>query len=156
MYILAILGIILSVYLMLAVNPSGFDLQYVSYYIDLSSVLFMAIIVVPILAAAGLLKDFNNSFKLTIGRKTAKCLKELKRAKSAVSLAMRSFLYAGAVSLLVECVRIGAKASEWSEAGQEYSVALLSLLYGFIGCLVLFPIHSRLEQKIADFMESGE
>lgn len=156
MYILAILGIILSVYLMLAVNPSGFDMQYVYYYIDLSSVLFMAIIVVPILAAAGLLKDFNNSFKLTIGRRTAECLKELKRAKSAVSLAMRSFLYAGAVSSLVECVRIGAKASEWSEAGQEYSVALLSLLYGFIGCLVLFPIHSRLEQKIADFMESGE
>lgn len=156
MYIFAILGIILSVYLMLAVNASGFDISYVYYYIDSPSILFMIIIVVPILAAAGLLKDFHNAFKLTLGRKTAGCLKELRRAKAAIKLAMRSSLCAGAVSSLIECVRIGAKANEWSEAGMEYSVALISLLYGFIICLILFPINSRLEQKIADFMESEE
>ena len=156
MYIFVILGIILSVYLMLAVNASGFDINIAFYYIDSATILFMAIIVVPILAAAGLLKDFHNAFKLTLGRKTAESLKELRRAKDAIKLAMSSSLFAGAVSTLVECVRVGVKAGGWSEAGKGYSVALISLLYGFIICLILFPINSRLEQKIADFMESEE
>ena len=75
MYILAVIGVILAVLLNTAVSESGLDAAI--SYLDYISILQFVIIIIPILAASGLLKDFNNALKLVIGRKKAESMLQL-------------------------------------------------------------------------------
>ena len=47
---------------------------------DLISFLFLFLMFIPLLIAGGLLKDFNNAFRLGVGKRKAANLVELKRA----------------------------------------------------------------------------
>ena len=84
MYILAIIGVICSVVLLNLVTGESFSNMLVYY--DVISMLHLVVLIVPILAAAGLIKDFNTALKLALGKKKADSILQLKRAKEAVKL----------------------------------------------------------------------
>lgn len=155
MYLLAILGIILFVMLVGMTSEMGF--VYLSSCIDLSSLLLILIIVIPIMASMGMLKDLNHAFRLTLGRKKADSLSELKRAKMAMTYLIRCSLFAGVVGTLVGAIQVLVFYNkDMVVMTASMAVALCSLLYAFVIAIVLLPIEARLDQKIAEFMENEE
>ncbi len=156
MYLLAILGVILSVILMGALSELGM-MSSLGSCIDLYSLLLIVIIVIPVMASMGMLRDFNLAFKLTLGKKQAGSLSDLKRAKLAVCYFIRCTLFAGAVGTLFGVIQVLSFFHD--ESGQlaaGLGVAACSLLYAFVIAIVLLPIEARLERKMIEFMESEE
>ena len=98
MYLLAILGVILSVLLMGLFSPDG--MASLSSCLDLFALLLIIVIVIPVMAAMGMLKDLNHAFRLTLGRKAAGELRELKRAKTAMVYLIRCVVLAGVTGTL--------------------------------------------------------
>ncbi len=156
MYLLAILGVILSVVLMGTMSEMGM-MNSLGSCIDVYSLLLVVIIVIPVMASMGMLKDFNLAFKLTLGKKQASSLSELKRAKQAVSYFIRSTLCAGAVGTLFGVIQVlSFFRDELAQLTAGLGVAVCSLLYAFVIAIVLLPIEARLERKMIEFMENEE
>lgn len=156
MYILAVLGVILAVLLNTVLTENGIA-SAISYF-DVVSILQFVIIIIPVLAAAGLLKDFNNALRLTIGRKKADSILQLKRAKEAVKLAGNTSLASGAMSTCCgfiinahNCITI--KGTDIDSLVAGTAVSVITMLYGLILYLFLLPVKSKLEVQISEFMQ---
>jgi hypothetical protein len=155
MYLLAILGVILSVLLMGLFSPDG--MASLSSCLDLFALLLIIVIVIPVMAAMGMLKDLNHAFRLTLGRKAAGELRELKRAKTAMVYLIRCVVLAGVTGTLAGVMQVlSFGAEEMTTLTASLGVAICPLLYAFVIAIVLLPIEARLEQKIVEFMENEE
>ena len=150
MYILAILAIILSVCMMS--SSSSWGVAGILNYVDLFSLVFILIIVIPVLLSAGLFRDFNRAFAITLGHKKVESLLVLKRAKEAVELARKAVLYSGVFVGIFSTVIVLNQVTDFSVLGANMSVAWLSALYGVALSILLLPISTRLEIKIAEYM----
>lgn len=156
MYILAVIGVILAVLLNTVVSESGFDT--VISYLDAVSILQFAIIIIPILAASGLLKDFNNALKLVIGRKKAESMLQLKRAKEAVKLVGNTSLASGAMATCCGFIvsvhnSISSTGIDIEKLAFDFAVSVLTTFYGLVLYLLLLPVKSKIEIKISEFMQ---
>lgn len=156
MYILAVIGVILAVLLNTVITENGLA-SAISYF-DAVSILQFVIIIIPILAASGLLKDFNNAFKLTIGMKKADSILQLKRAKEAVKLTGKTSLASGAMATCCgfiinahNCITSTGTDIDSLVAGSAAS--LITMFYGLILYLFLLPVKSKLEVRISEFMQ---
>ena len=150
MYILSILAIIVSVFFMCSISSWG--VGGILNYVDLFSLVFILLISIPVLMSAGLFRDFNRAFAITLGHKKAESLLVLKRAKEAVELARKAMLYSGVFVGIFSTVIILNQLTDFSVLGPNLSVAWLSALYGIGLDILLIPISSRLEIKIAEYM----
>lgn len=150
MYILSILAIIASVFFMSSISPWG--VEGILYYADWVSLVFILLIAIPLLISAGLFRDFNRAFAITLGHKKAESLLVLKRAKEAVELAKKAMLYSGVFVGIFSTVIVLNEVTDFSDLGLNLSVAWLSALYGIGLDILLIPISSRLEIKIAEYM----
>ena len=150
MYLLAILAIIASVFFMSSISPWG--VEGILYYVDLVSLVFILLITIPLLISAGLFKDFNRAFSITLGHKKVESLIALKKAKEAVELARKAMLYSGVFVGIFSTVIVLNQVTDLSVLGPNLSVAWLSALYGIGLDILLIPISSRLEIKIAEYM----
>ena len=154
MYFLSVLGVVLiSGYLMLLTMGS---LNFVSF-IDFPSLLTILLFEVTILFSAGLLKDFNNAFRLVVRTKrnaeSAVSASELRRAVEAVRLAGKVSLVGGAFALLVQIILILHHMSSPEKLGPMLAVAILTLLYALAIALLLLPLESKLRVKLGDMTE---
>ena len=153
MYILAVIGGICSVILLNVATEEGFSNMLIYY--DVISMLQLIVLIIPILAAAGLIKDFNNALKLALGKKKAGSMLQLKRAKEAIKLTERICIASGVMGTCCGIIRIfytyekGATASLVAGLG----VAMLTLFYSLIIYLLLLPIESKIEIKISEYMQ---
>lgn len=155
MYFLAILGVILLVVLGGGVTQEG--ISSLSSCIDLMSLLLIVVIVIPVMASMGMLKDLNHAFKLTFGRRKAESLRELKRAKLAMTYLIKCFIFAGVVGALVGVIQVLALYNDEIRAlTASLGVAICPLLYAFVIAVILLPLEAGLEQKILEFMENEE
>lgn len=155
MYILVVLAVILLVFLSGGIGEAG--VASLSTCIDSMSLILILIIVIPVMASMGMLKDFNRAFMLTLGKRRADSLSELRRAKLAIKYFIRCSLFAGAVGTLIGAMQILAYYNDDLKVlTMALGIALCSLLYAFVIALVLLPIEAKLEQKIVEFMESEE
>lgn len=150
MYILAILAIIASVFFMSSISSWG--VGGILNYVDLVSLVFILLIAIPVLISAGLFKDFNRAFAITLGHKKVENLIVLKRAKEAVELARKAMLYSSVFVGIFSTVIVLNQVTDFSVLGPNLSVAWLSTLYGIGLNILLIPISSRLEIKIAEYM----
>ena len=166
MYILSILGVILSVILMGCAGENGLagiplSLGHVG---DIVNILLVLIVTIPILASSGLHKDFNNAFKLTLGKKEAENLLELKRAKEAIILVTRTVILSGVFFWAFSTIIISYDLFDSTDTIEKFSdmvrtffineaVCILSIFYAMVVSLLLLPIRSRLEIKMAEFMQ---
>lgn len=154
MYLLAILGVILAVILTGMFSEPG--LASLSSCVDSVSLILILVIVIPLMASMGMLKDLNQAFKLTLGKKKAQSLRELKRARLAITYLIRSSLFAGALGTLFGVIQLASIYKELELFAAGLGVSACSLLYAFVIAIVLLPIEARLEQKILEFMENEE
>lgn len=124
--------------------------------VDVYTFLFLLLFLIPLLISGGLLKDFNNAFRLVIGKKKAASLIELKRAKESVSLTIKILLTASVFINAVEGVLVLLNVDDLAFLGPNFSVTMIAFIYGFGIILILLPLQSRLNIKIQEFISEKE
>ena len=109
-------------------------------YLDPAS-LIMQLVTLPVLLSAGLLRDFNNAFRLSIKRNAVCTKTELLRAAEAVTLAIKALWAAGIVNTLLGLIStFTTEKFIWAFVG----ISMISLLYAAFFSILLLPMRSRL------------
>ena len=155
MYLLSILCVILLVGVM-GIISWGMDASYILRFVDFNTLLFLVLFLIPLLSSGGLLKDFNNAFRLGIGKKKAASLMELKRAKESVSLTIKILLAVSAFIGSIQGVFILYNMDDPSFLGPYFSVVLLTVVYGMGIILILLPLQAKLNIKIQEYISEKE
>ena len=157
MYILALIGVVVSVIIMLTFFSGGAVGINIVYYIDIPSLILLCLITIPVLASARLLKDFNNAFSIALAKKD-RTLEEMQRAREAVELARKTLLAAGGFSFLFALVLSLANLGEEEIAnlGPNLAVTILTLLYAVVFDILLLPISSKIKIKELEYIHKDE
>jgi len=150
MYLLSVLAIILCFMLVRIMQPALRLIQFM----DIMSLICLLVLIIPVMLSAGLLKDLNNAFRLTFGKKKEAALLELKRAKLAVDTMIRTAIYSSVFVMMLQFEVMLHNMSDPSYLGPVISVVLLILLYAMIISILLLPIRAKLEQRILEYMPS--
>lgn len=154
MYFLSMVSVVLLTVVMC--GTSGMNGSYISRYLDFQTLLFLVLFLIPLLISGGLLKDFQNAFRLVIGKKEAENLLELKRAKEAVSLTIKILIVASVFICAIQGIFVIYSMDDPASLGPSFSVSLLSLIYGLGIALVLLPLQARLQIKIQEYISEKE
>lgn len=155
MYLLSIICVILLTGVMCVIS-FGLDLSYVARLVDFPTVCLLLLFLIPLLISGGLLKDFNNAFRLGMGKKVAESLMELKRAKESVSLTIKIMLSLSVFVCAVQGIGVIYSMNDPWLLGPYFSMSLLSLVYGMGIALILLPLQARLNIKIQEFISEKE
>ena len=91
MYFISVLAVVLVSWFMLGFGLGG----NVTWFIDAPSLLILLVFAATMLLSTGLLKDFNNAFRLIAKKGAEASVREVKRAIEAVALARKVMLAAG-------------------------------------------------------------
>ena len=154
MYLLSIVTVIVLTGIMY-VFSNGTGENYLIRFLDPPTMLFLILALIPLLVSGWLLKDFNNAFRLVIGKKEPSGLIELIRAREAVSLAIKVLVAVAAFICVVGGVMILLMTEDPATLGPSLAVMLLSLVYGLGVAVVLLPLKSRLNVKIQEYRENA-
>lgn len=149
MYLLSVLAVVLCFVLIQLVNASR-----ISSFVDVTSMAFLVMLVVPILLSAGLLKDLNNAVRLVLGKRKEASMLELKRAKLAVDTMIRTSIYSSIFVTMLELVVLLHNMSDPTYLGPMISMSLLIMLYAMVISLLFIPIRAKLEQRILEYIPS--
>lgn len=115
------------------------------YFMDAPSLLLIALIVVPMLMSAGLLKDFNNAFRFGVKVKERVEKVELMRAVEAVTLAIKALWAAGIFGAVFQMILAISEHADNLELMWKYvSVCLIPFSYAAFFVLLLMPLKARL------------
>lgn len=157
MYFLVILGLI-AVCILVEGAGMRFSVGWGAMLADFPSLLLLLLIVIPVLLASNLLKDFGNAFRLFLGKKGREGVAEKKKAVEALDVVMKALRDGGIFAVLLQFVSLcgvlkGFDAMRW----QSNMVPLLMpLLYAYMLNLLFLPIRSRLNREIIDYMKNAE
>lgn len=155
MYLLSFVSVILLTGVMCA-NSFGSNISFFARVRDFPAAFLLVLFLIPLLISAGLLRDFNNAFRLGIGKKTAESLLELRRAKESVSLTIKIMKSLSVFICAIQGIVILYKLHDLSALGPYIVTALLSLIYGMGIVLILLPLQARLKIKIQEFIREKE
>lgn len=152
-YFISVIAVIVCVLFTAAVTRDGLDENLFRLF-DLVTFLFFPVILIPMLVSAGLGKDFLNAFRLALGKgEKSKSLEELKRARESVCLAIHSIIACGILTFGLSVVYIMYTCTKPEIIAVNMGVGILSIIYAAVFVLFLFPIRSRLEIKIMEYMQ---
>lgn len=169
MYLLSFLAVVIVSLFTIATTSIGLtgnlSEAYLIYF-DVWSFGILIILCFPILISSGLVKDFNNAFRLTVKvksktdteqeekkRETEVSLPEIKRAIEAVVLVRKVLIAGGTFIVLLTVTFILAYFTSDSDAlGNTIAAALLPLVYAFAADIFLLPIEVRLKVRLNDIM----
>ncbi|MCM1272929.1 MAG: helix-turn-helix domain-containing protein [Clostridium sp.] len=140
---------IFMVIAMLAVSLVTHGLSIV-YYLDFPTLIFITVILVMFLLAAGLFKDFFHAFVLAFKKEQHGQVDVYERAENAVWLAIKSLVFGGLVTFLFYFVFVLHDLGNTISIGSDVAVAALSLLYGIFLATLLLPVRVRLRVKISE------
>lgn len=146
MFLLSLLGVILA----FALNVMYSGVRWETF-VDLISLFVLLVVVIPVLVQTGLMKDFNNSFRLTIGRKKAADFKEIKRAVEAVSLVRKTLWNTGIFTSCLSVITIMNELSTPESIGPNLAVAILVLSYAAVLNIIFLPIEKQLKIRLIEF-----
>lgn len=150
MYLLSVLAVILCFVLVQFMVPTR-----IGDFVDSSSILFLAVLVIPLMLSAGLLKDLNNAIRLVFGKKKDASLLELKRAKLAVDTMIKVSFCSSILVTMLELVAILHNMSDPAHLGPMISTTILTVLYAAVIGVLLLPVGAMLAQRILEYMPSG-
>ncbi|MDE7323285.1 MAG: hypothetical protein K2N73_11315 [Lachnospiraceae bacterium] len=122
-------------------------------YLDLASLILIILSVLPILLSTGLLKDFNNAFRLSIKRREAGSQIELQRAVEAVNLVIKTLWAAGVFHFAFGTIHVMAS-MEGVTLIRGISVSMITLLYAVFFIILLLPLRTRLHVCLLELAES--
>lgn len=147
MFLVSFLAVILIIGLSIG------SVANIKYLIDLPSMIILLIVIIPSLIQTGLLKDFNNSFRLTVGKKSKGSFKEIKRAIAAIQLVRKNGVYAAVFSVCISFILIMTQLSTPEVLGPNLAVAVLSILYASLINIIFLPMEKQLEVQLIEFAE---
>lgn len=150
-----LLSIVAAMVVMVGVCVWNLGLNMLSLF-DGMTLLFLLLFIVPQLIMGGLFTDFNNAFRLGIGKRKAGTLMELKRAKEAVDLTVKISLVASVFIAVASAVLVLYATQDPLELGPSMAVAITSPVYGVGLALLLLPLQSRLNIRIQEFISEKE
>lgn len=145
MYILFVVFMIVICFLL----ASGVPVQH---YIDTISLLILLFVAIPVLISTGLLKDFNNAFKLGLSRKKEATIREVKRAIEAVVLFQKVIITTSIFSFLFCMIIILIQKPEYDNLLASIAVNILSPLYATVIALLLQPMEVNLKLRLQDML----
>lgn len=145
MYILFIVLMIV----LFVVTSSSFSYMY---YIDPISLVILLLVGIPVLISTGLMKDFNNAFKLGLSKKREGTVREVKRAIEAVALFQKVMITTGIISFFMCAVLVLIQKPEYESLLASMAVALISPLYASVIALILQPLEVSLKLKLQDML----
>ncbi len=123
---------------------------------DVISFLYLLLIFIPLLIAGGLFKDFNNAFRLGAGKRKAVSLMELKRAKEAVSLAVKIILAEAGFCGALQGSILFFNAESFVTLRASLGVTLITFFYALGMVLFLLPLQARINIKMQEFISERE
>lgn len=157
MYLLSIL-VFLVLCIVFMIFWTGGVLGNIVYFIDMPTIITLALLVLPMMIIAGVMKDFNNAFRL--GAKVKKPAKqaEIRRAIDAVSFAMKAFWIAGIFGFLVPTMNTFlhfAGELDVLLAMKYIAVGSIPLCYASMVSIVLLPLRARLKRRLDELCEEN-
>jgi len=118
--------------------------------LDIPSILLLLGLVLSLLAASGLMKDFLRVFRVVKGKTSVFTRTELEKSLLAVRLTMKLLLGAGVFGTMTGAIFIFAQVSEISSMPKALSVSGIILLYAILLWLILLPLQSHLESRLLE------
>ena len=118
------------------------------WFLDYPTAMILLVMVTLFLLATGLGKPFLQSFRLVTGKKADISETDLCLAKAAVKLVSATLFWTGLLETCIGVITIMLNYSPGHDADVmcvSLSVALLGILYGILGVLLLLPIRMKLE-----------
>lgn len=153
MFLLSVLAVILVIGFSAIFSGNGVGVRLLIMLLDIPSLIILLMVIIPALMQTGLLKDFNNGFRLTIGKKSKGSFKEIKRAIAAIQLVRKCAVYAAVFSVCISFVIIMTQLSDPAALGPNLAVAVLSVLYAALINIIFLPMEKQLEVKLIEFAE---
>lgn len=150
MYFISVLAVVLVSWFMLGFGLGG----NVTWFIDAPSLLILLVFAATMLLSTGLLKDFNNAFRLIAKKGAEASVREVKRAIEAVALARKVMLAAGGFTVCFSFVLILGGLNDPASLGPAMAVCVLTMLYALAFVLILLPLESGLRLKLHDLPQS--
>ena len=145
MYLVSIFGFILVILI------TAFTTQfYPSDFIDLSGILLLLCICIPILLSTGLGKDFSNAFRIVLNSNKEYDRRSLRRTLEAVRLMIRTLLCSGGLLFLLNSIITLHRLDDPAALGPIVSTSFLSVLYALAISLLLLPMQSILKMKLLE------
>ena len=136
---------------------SGFLLMLgqgsVVWLIDMPSLIVILLFDITMLFSAGLVKDFNNAFRMVLRTGKDESVTEMKRAIEAVGLVRKTTLAAGVFSMIFGLIMAMGQLGNPELIGPNLAVASLTLLYALAFILILLPLESRLRMKLQNLLQ---
>lgn len=154
MYLISFIAVILTIVLC-STGLWGHS-SVLRYFIDLPTLIILLIICIPFLISTGLIKDFNNAFRIVLSKKKETTLIELKRAVEAVSLTIKSLFVTGFLFAMMSLFTILRTLDTPETIGPKMSLCILSIIYVCVLILILLPLRSTLNLRIIAYMQEGE
>lgn len=148
MYLISVVTVIVVSGLLLLMGRGD-----VMWFIDLPSLLIILLFDGMLLFSAGLVKDFNNAFRMGFGKGGKERLSEIKRAIEAVALVRKTTLAAGVFSMVFSFILAMGYLADPARIGPTLAVAGLTLLYALAIELILLPLEARLRLKLQNLLQ---
>ncbi len=123
------------------------------WFLDLPSLILIAIIFFPGLLIMGVWKDFIKAF--SVGIKPFSLL-ELKNIIGAVDAAQKLTIYAALFAIIISAVLVMGQLDDPSTIGPNLAVCFLAGLYAVIIEFLLLPLRLNAERKMNEEMDLGE
>lgn len=155
MYLLSLFVFMVLVVGFMAIFGGG-GIQALIYFVDMTSMILLILLIVPMLLNAGVLKDLNNAFRLGAKRKVQAQRLELLRAVEAVSFTIKALWTAGIFSVLFQfSIAIMRNAPDAGLAFLYTAVSMIPLLYCTFFVILLLPLRSRLNMQLNTLCEDN-
>lgn len=151
MFLISLLTVILAFYFCTLGAVPGWQI-----FVDFQSLFIILIIVIPALLQTGLLKDFNNSFRFTMGKKRAASFKEIKRAMEALNLVIKMSWCAALFAVAISFMSFMTNLSDKAAIGPNLAVITLIVGYASFINLLLFPMEKQLAVRLLEFDEEEQ
>lgn len=152
MYFISILALVLVTIIGCLIGSPATVLDF----FDVPCILLILLVDIPILLSSGLLKDFNNAFRIALGKERSITVTELKRAIEAVNLMSKTTLYSGLFLFMIEAIITLHRLDDPASLGPTISVSLLFFLYTSGLAIILLPLKSILNVRMITLTETQD
>ena len=131
----------------------GWGVSAIAWFLDIPSILLIAIVLIPGLLIMGAWKDFTKAFSVGIKKFS---LLELKNIIEAVNAAQKLTIYGALFAIIISGVLLLGRLDDPSTIGPNLAVCFLSGLYAVIIEFLLLPLRLNAEKKMNEDMDLGE
>ena len=128
-------------------------ISQIAWFIDLPSILLIALVLIPGLVIMGEWKDFIKAF--SVGIKPYSLL-ELKNIIEAVRAAQKLTIYGALFAIIISGVILLGRLDDPSTIGPNLAICFLSGFYAVIIEFLLLPLSLNAERKMNEEMDLGD